>query len=46
MELGIFGVGDRHPDPITGQTSTEHERAVGLDRGGDPDLGLDSEMAA
>ena len=26
MELGIFGVGDLHPDPVTGRTQTEHER--------------------
>jgi putative FMN-dependent luciferase-like monooxygenase len=32
MELGIFGVGDRHPDPVTGQTSTEHERIRGITR--------------
>jgi putative FMN-dependent luciferase-like monooxygenase len=26
MELGIFGVGDRHPNAETGRTPTEHER--------------------
>jgi putative FMN-dependent luciferase-like monooxygenase len=32
MELGIFGVGDRHPDPNTGQIPTEHERISGIAR--------------
>ena len=32
MELGIFGVGDRHPDPTTGRTPSEHERISGIAR--------------
>jgi putative FMN-dependent luciferase-like monooxygenase len=32
MELGIFGVGDRHPDPHTGRTPSEHERISGIAR--------------
>jgi putative FMN-dependent luciferase-like monooxygenase len=32
MELGIFGVGDRHPDAHTGRTQSEHERLTGTAR--------------
>ncbi|MDX6644621.1 MAG: hypothetical protein QOK40_348 [Miltoncostaeaceae bacterium] len=32
MELGIFGVGDRHPNADTGRTSTEHERIASIAR--------------
>jgi putative FMN-dependent luciferase-like monooxygenase len=32
MELGIFGVGDRHPNADTGRTLTEHERISGIAR--------------
>lgn len=32
MELGIFGVGDLHPDPHTGRTQSEHERITGIAR--------------
>jgi putative FMN-dependent luciferase-like monooxygenase len=32
MELGIFGVGDLHPDPDTGRTQSEHERLTGFAR--------------
>ena len=32
MELGIFGVGDRHPNAETGYTVTEHERISGVAR--------------
>jgi putative FMN-dependent luciferase-like monooxygenase len=32
MELGIFGVGDLHPDPHTGRTQSEHDRLTGFAR--------------
>jgi len=32
MELGIFGVGDRHPNAGTGRTVTEHERIGSIAR--------------
>jgi putative FMN-dependent luciferase-like monooxygenase len=32
MELGIFGVGDLHPDAHTGRTQSEHERITGIAR--------------
>jgi putative FMN-dependent luciferase-like monooxygenase len=32
MELGIFGVGDLHPDVHTGRTQSEHERITGIAR--------------
>jgi putative FMN-dependent luciferase-like monooxygenase len=32
MELGIFGVGDRHPNAQTGALLTEHERITGIAR--------------
>jgi putative FMN-dependent luciferase-like monooxygenase len=32
MEIGIFGVGDLHPDAHTGRTQTEHERIRGVAR--------------
>jgi hypothetical protein len=32
VELGIFGVGDRHPYADTGRTMTEHERISGVSR--------------
>jgi putative FMN-dependent luciferase-like monooxygenase len=32
VELGIFSVGDLHPDPRTGRTQTEHERITGAAR--------------
>jgi len=32
MELGIFGVGDLHPDAHTGRTQTEQERITGVAR--------------
>jgi putative FMN-dependent luciferase-like monooxygenase len=32
MELGIFGVGDLHPDATTGRTQTEHDRITGVAR--------------
>jgi putative FMN-dependent luciferase-like monooxygenase len=32
MELGIFGVGDRHPNAGTGRTVTEHERITSITR--------------
>jgi putative FMN-dependent luciferase-like monooxygenase len=32
MELGIFGVGDRHPNADTGRTVTEHERIASIAR--------------
>jgi putative FMN-dependent luciferase-like monooxygenase len=32
MELGIFGVGDRHPNAHTGRMQTEHERIAGIAR--------------
>ena len=43
MELGIFGVGDRHPDARTGRTLTEHERITNIARIAQhaEDVGLD-----
>src|SRR5882724_5109104 len=32
MEIGIFGVGDRHPNAETGWMLTEHERITGIAR--------------
>jgi alkanesulfonate monooxygenase SsuD/methylene tetrahydromethanopterin reductase-like flavin-dependent oxidoreductase (luciferase family) len=32
MEIGIFGVGDLHPDVDTGRTQTEQERITGVAR--------------
>jgi putative FMN-dependent luciferase-like monooxygenase len=32
MELGIFGVGDRHPNADTGRIATEHERIASIAR--------------
>src|SRR3954451_18890029 len=32
MQLGIFGVGDLHPDATTGRTPTEHDRITGVAR--------------
>ena len=32
MELGIFGVGDRHPHPSTGHVQSEHDRLAGIAR--------------
>jgi putative FMN-dependent luciferase-like monooxygenase len=32
MELGIFGVGDLHPNAHTGETQSEHERIKGVAR--------------
>jgi len=32
MEFGIFSVGDLHPNALTGETQTEHERIKGMAR--------------
>src|SRR3954452_8649929 len=43
MELGLFGVGDLHPDATTGRTQTEHDRITGVARIAQhaEDVGLD-----